>query len=178
MGILLATEGVVPNTIIACREEPVGKKPPEETPVPGRGTLGEVIRERLRAVGGTSVPVGDLAPIPAAAVTGASTPFSLSELCSWLPTVGISPASVVVTLNVPVTLGPVTFAEKLRELRLAAGLSQEELATRAQLSAGALKQWESGKRQPQLRAVQKISKALGGDLTLFKDVAFGDEGGD
>ena len=61
-----------------------------------------------------------------------------------------------------------SFAEQLRRLRLSAGLSQEELANRAGLSAKAISKLERGeRRRPYPRTVRKLATAL--QLELEKD---------
>jgi DNA-binding XRE family transcriptional regulator len=50
---------------------------------------------------------------------------------------------------------------KLRELRLDAGLSQQELADRAGLTREAVSMMETGKRNPYPRTMRKLAGALG-----------------
>jgi transcriptional regulator with XRE-family HTH domain len=50
---------------------------------------------------------------------------------------------------------------KLRELRLDAGLSQQELADRASLTREAISMMETGKRKPYPRTMRKLAGALG-----------------
>jgi transcriptional regulator with XRE-family HTH domain len=52
-------------------------------------------------------------------------------------------------------------ASRLRELRLAAGLSQFKLAVRAGVSLDALRKWEKGTRTPVLRHAAQLAEALG-----------------
>jgi transcriptional regulator with XRE-family HTH domain len=54
-----------------------------------------------------------------------------------------------------------TFAEKLKDLRESAKLSQVELAERAGVTQRAISGWETGKREPLWSAVQKLATALG-----------------
>jgi transcriptional regulator with XRE-family HTH domain len=63
------------------------------------------------------------------------------------------------------------FAERLRSLREAAGLSQYALAKRSQLSKQALSNLEMGNREPTWNTVQRISAALGVDCRSFADPA-------
>lgn len=56
------------------------------------------------------------------------------------------------------------FATRLRLLRLAAGLTQEQLAAAAGLSTAAVCQWEQGRREPSLAALQALARALGASL--------------
>src|ERR1019366_1743816 len=56
----------------------------------------------------------------------------------------------------------VSFADVLRELRLAAGLTQEELAERAQLSNRAVRALERDQgRLPRLQTVRLLAQGLG-----------------
>jgi transcriptional regulator with XRE-family HTH domain len=53
------------------------------------------------------------------------------------------------------------FGERVRELRLAKGLSQEELAFRAGMHRTYLGGIERGERNPALRNIAAIAEALG-----------------
>lgn len=53
------------------------------------------------------------------------------------------------------------FADALRDARAKVGLSQEELAGRADVSARFISLLETGKRQPSLSALAAISAGLG-----------------
>lgn len=59
---------------------------------------------------------------------------------------------------------PDSFAVRLRTYRLAAKLTQEELAQRANVSGAAVRQWEAGRRGPSLEAAKQLARALGVDL--------------
>jgi transcriptional regulator with XRE-family HTH domain len=50
---------------------------------------------------------------------------------------------------------------KLRELRLDAGLSQQELAERAGITREAVSMMETGKRSPYPRTMRQLAAALG-----------------
>ncbi len=52
------------------------------------------------------------------------------------------------------------FREKLRELRLAAGLTQENLAHKAGMIVASVRNYEQGQRLPSWLAVVKLAKAL------------------
>jgi transcriptional regulator with XRE-family HTH domain len=54
-----------------------------------------------------------------------------------------------------------TFAARLQRLRLAAGLSQSQLAGRAKLSVRTLQGWEQGRGQPGIGAAALLAAALG-----------------
>jgi transcriptional regulator with XRE-family HTH domain len=53
------------------------------------------------------------------------------------------------------------FAANLRRARLAAGLSQEALAQRADLNLGHVSRIERSEREPGVRSVAKLAQALG-----------------
>lgn len=59
------------------------------------------------------------------------------------------------------------FAETLRSERLAAGLSQEDLAARADVSARHVSFLETGRRQPTLTIMMALSDGLGTSLGVF-----------
>lgn len=61
------------------------------------------------------------------------------------------------------------FAEALRQCRREAGLSQEELAARAELSARHISFLETGKRQPSLAVLHALTLGLGMSLTQFAE---------
>lgn len=61
------------------------------------------------------------------------------------------------------------FAEALRQCRRDMGLSQEELAARADLSARHISFLETGKRQPSLAVLHALSVGLGMSLTQFAE---------
>jgi len=65
------------------------------------------------------------------------------------------------------------FGKRVRELRLAKGLSQEELAFRSGVHRTYLGGIERGKRNPSLKNVAAVAKALG--VTLSQLFSFGDE---
>lgn len=52
------------------------------------------------------------------------------------------------------------FAHALREARLGAGLTQEDLAERAEVSVRFISQLETGKRQPSLSALAALAAGL------------------
>jgi transcriptional regulator with XRE-family HTH domain len=60
-----------------------------------------------------------------------------------------------------------TFADRLRELREAAGLTQAALAEAAGLSLGAVRNYEQGIREPYWTAVFKLAGALGVSCEAF-----------
>jgi transcriptional regulator with XRE-family HTH domain len=61
------------------------------------------------------------------------------------------------------------FGERVRELRLAKSISQEELAFKAGMHRTYLGGIERGERNPALRNIATIAKALGVNLSeLFK----------
>ena len=60
-----------------------------------------------------------------------------------------------------------TFAEKLRELRDAAGLSEAKLAGATGIPFGTIHVYALGRRKPSFAAVVKIAKALGVTCEAF-----------
>jgi transcriptional regulator with XRE-family HTH domain len=56
------------------------------------------------------------------------------------------------------------FAQRLKALRLAAGLSRTELAERSGMAPGSLRAYEDGLRQPQERSVVRLAEILGEEL--------------
>ena len=59
------------------------------------------------------------------------------------------------------------FAGRLRELREAAGWTQEQLAERVGVKREAVARWEAGKREPGWSSVLALAEALGVDCTAF-----------
>ncbi|MCP5389843.1 MAG: helix-turn-helix transcriptional regulator [Novosphingobium sp.] len=59
------------------------------------------------------------------------------------------------------------FAAVLRERREAAGMTQEDLAERADVSARFISFLETGRRQPSLSALSAISSGLGVSMTTI-----------
>src|SRR5215831_70232 len=59
------------------------------------------------------------------------------------------------------------FAARLHELRIEAGLTQEQLAERAEVKRGAIARWERGVREPSWSNVVALVKALGVDANAF-----------
>lgn len=53
------------------------------------------------------------------------------------------------------------FSEKLKEARLAAHMTQNELATELGVSTAAVRLWEHGMRQPGLHRVNDMARVLG-----------------
>jgi transcriptional regulator with XRE-family HTH domain len=64
----------------------------------------------------------------------------------------------------------VMFGQRLQALRLAAGLSQSQLAAATGLPIGSLKNYEQDRREPQWSVVIILAKALG----VSTDEAFAD----
>jgi transcriptional regulator with XRE-family HTH domain len=62
-----------------------------------------------------------------------------------------------------------TFAEKLRQLRQSAGLSEAGLAERSGVSFGAIHNYCLGLRRPTFRAALQIARALGVSCHTFAD---------
>ncbi len=58
----------------------------------------------------------------------------------------------------------VPFAQRLKALRLATGLSRTELAARSGLAPGSLRAYEEGRRAPQERTALRLARVLGDDV--------------
>jgi DNA-binding XRE family transcriptional regulator len=68
-----------------------------------------------------------------------------------------------------------TFAERLRELRQKAGLTQQQLADATELTLGAITNYEQGRRtEPSLQIAQRLAEALGKDCRAFADCVAGE----
>jgi transcriptional regulator with XRE-family HTH domain len=61
-----------------------------------------------------------------------------------------------------------TFGERLKELRVAKGLTQQQLSDASGLSQNGISQWELGKREPDWSAVRALAKALGVSCEAFE----------
>jgi len=59
-----------------------------------------------------------------------------------------------------------TLGDQLRELRVTAGLTQEQLARRIHSSQPAVAHLEAGRRTPTLLTLRKLALALGRDVTI------------
>lgn len=53
------------------------------------------------------------------------------------------------------------FAQNLRRLRTASGLTQERLAERTKIDPGEISRLERGVRDPQLRTIVRVARGLG-----------------
>jgi transcriptional regulator with XRE-family HTH domain len=62
-----------------------------------------------------------------------------------------------------------TFAERLKELREAAGLSQRTLGEQSGIPSGTIRNYEQGIRQPNWIALLRIARALGVTAETFAD---------
>jgi len=71
-----------------------------------------------------------------------------------------------------------TFGEKLKELRIAADLTQAVLADASGVPIGTIREYEQGKRDPLLSTAQKLARALGHGLDVFNEVTPGVQGKD
>jgi transcriptional regulator with XRE-family HTH domain len=60
-----------------------------------------------------------------------------------------------------------TFQDELKRLRDKAGLTQESLAQRAEISVGNIRNYEQGASLPSFPSVVKIAKALGVTCEAF-----------
>lgn len=65
------------------------------------------------------------------------------------------------------------FGRRLRELREAKGLSQDDLAKKADIRQSSIADWELGKTVPALNRAFTLCEALGVEIGVFKDCSFG-----
>lgn len=65
-----------------------------------------------------------------------------------------------------------TFGERLARLRNEAGLSQPQLAKKARMALGSLRQWEQDRRIPLATACADLCRALGISAGLLLDEPF------
>jgi transcriptional regulator with XRE-family HTH domain len=59
------------------------------------------------------------------------------------------------------------FSDRVQSLREKSGLSVQELATRAEVTARTIRRIERGTRQPSLTTAARIARALGADLNFL-----------
>jgi transcriptional regulator with XRE-family HTH domain len=67
------------------------------------------------------------------------------------------------------------FADKLKELREEASLTQAALATASGLSLGIIRDYEQGNREPAFQSLFKLCSALGLSPEVFAECAKGGE---
>jgi transcriptional regulator with XRE-family HTH domain len=60
-----------------------------------------------------------------------------------------------------------TFADKLRELRQAGGMTQAALSEASGIPLPTIRDYEQGKREPLLSNAQRLARALGASLDTF-----------
>lgn len=71
--------------------------------------------------------------------------------------------------------GALQMGLRLQSLRQSAGMSQSELATAAGVPVSSLKNWEQGRRLPQLDAAWRLAKALSISLDKLTENVFEEE---
>jgi transcriptional regulator with XRE-family HTH domain len=64
-----------------------------------------------------------------------------------------------------------TFGQRLKDLRVKAGLTQDELAKRAGMHSRGVAKLEQGQREPAWATVQALAEALGVNCTAFEGTA-------
>lgn len=69
-------------------------------------------------------------------------------------------------------MAKITFGEKLKHLRKAAGLSQDQLSKGSGINLRTIHTYEYGQRAPSAENLFKLSEALGADCSVFKDCVF------
>lgn len=60
-----------------------------------------------------------------------------------------------------------SIAERIKEERERAGLTQEELAAKARVNPVTISVWENGKRTPKIASLQKLATALDISVDVF-----------
>lgn len=68
--------------------------------------------------------------------------------------------------ELPIAIKP--FGEKLKSLRMQAGLTQRELARAASVSQKSISAWELGRREPDWSALQRLARELRVDSRVFQ----------
>ena len=61
-----------------------------------------------------------------------------------------------------------TLGQRLRRLRDEAGLTQQQVAERADVPLQSLRNWEHDRREPLVGTAFKLARALGVDCTAFQ----------
>jgi transcriptional regulator with XRE-family HTH domain len=64
---------------------------------------------------------------------------------------------------------PMTFADRIRDLRTATKRTQSEMAKLAGVPLSTYRSWEQGQRLPSFPAVVRLAKALGVSLDVFAE---------
>lgn len=72
-------------------------------------------------------------------------------------------------------MGVANFAARLKELRVQAGLTQDGLAERAEMSKAGVADLEQGRREPSWATVVALAKALGVTCQAFQEEAAASE---
>lgn len=67
------------------------------------------------------------------------------------------------------------FAEKLKKLRTAKGLSQQKLAEQVYVTRSTVARWESGTRLPDAVMISRLSECLGTDINTLLSAAISSE---
>lgn len=64
-----------------------------------------------------------------------------------------------------------TFAESMKQLRVAKGLSQQDLADRVYVNRSTITRWENGSRLPDVAMISRLSECLGVDVNTLLSAA-------
>jgi len=75
------------------------------------------------------------------------------------------------TASPPTATRPPTFADRLHQLRTAAGLSSYDLARKAQMRFRQITALESGMTEPSFEVACRLADALGVGLDAFRGMA-------
>jgi transcriptional regulator with XRE-family HTH domain len=141
------------------------------------GAFGENMRAARREAGLSQVELSEATKLDRAAISfleRAERAPDLSTLVRVARALDTTPAELLVGVGLPLGRrrgGPsdgqqsgdpgTRFGENLRAARTGAGLSQEALAYEAVVDRAAISVYERGRREPNLRTILKLARALG-----------------
>lgn len=98
----------------------------------------------------------------------ASSELTVGELVELLKVGGQGVDTVRLGTGIPVSVSAPTFGSRLKSLRLAKGLTQAQLAEGAGTTTQTVVQYESGRRNPSLKAAENLARALGISVADFQ----------
>ncbi|MGA9285854.1 MAG: helix-turn-helix transcriptional regulator [Solirubrobacteraceae bacterium] len=142
------------------------------------GAFGENMRAARHEASLSQVALSEATKLDRAAISfleRAERAPDLSTLVRVARALGTTPAELLTEVGLPPGRGAATglagaqrssdpglrFGENLRAARTGAGLSQEALAYEAVVDRAAISVYERGRREPNLRTVLKLARALG-----------------
>lgn len=141
------------------------------------GAFGENMRAARHDAGLSQVALSEATKLDRAAISfleRAERAPDLSTLVRVARALGTTPGELLTDVGLPLSRGGsgpdgvqrsgdggLRFGENLRVARTGAGLSQEALAYEAVVDRAAISVYERGRREPNLRTVLKLARALG-----------------